>query len=126
MNDLLLKIENGNARIGIIGLGYVGLPLSMTFARKFGVIGYDLNENTVESLKNGISTIRDISNDILCEYVSNSFFPTTDHNVLKKCDFLIICVPTPLTSEKEPDLSYIKNACNYDRYVLEERAIRYS
>lgn len=112
MDNLLLKIKNGNARIGIIGLGYVGLPLSMTFARKFDVIGYDLNENTVESLKNGISTIRDISNDILCEYVSNSFFPTTDHNDLKNCDFIIICVPTPLTSEKEPDLSYIKNACN--------------
>jgi len=111
VNELLLKIENRNAKIGIIGLGYVGLPLSMTFAKKFDVIGYDINENTVESLKNGISTIRDISNDILCKYISYTFFPTNDYNELKNCDFIIICVPTPLTSEKEPDLSYIKNAC---------------
>jgi UDP-N-acetyl-D-glucosamine dehydrogenase len=112
VNNLLVKIENRDVRIGIIGLGYVSLPFSVTFARKFDVIGYDLNENTVESLKNGISTIRDISNDVLCEYVFKSFFPTNDYNDLKNCNFIIICVPTPLTSEKEPDLSYIKYACN--------------
>ena len=121
MNNLHLKIENGNARIGIIGLGYVGLPLSMAFARMFDVIGYDLNENTVESLKNGISTVRDISDEILCKYVSNTFFPTNDYNDLKNCDFIIICVPTPLTSEKEPDLSYIKSACTTITKILRKR-----
>ena len=109
------------AKIAVIGLGYVGLPLSMAFARVFDVIGYDLNENTVESLKNGISTVRDISNEILCKYVSNTFFPTNDYNDLKKCDFIIICVPTPLTHEKEPDLSYIKSACTTIAKILRKR-----
>ena len=121
MNNLLLKIENENARIGIIGLGYVGLPLSITFARKFDVIGYDINENIVESLKSGISTVQDISDEILCKYVSNTFFPTNDYNDLKNCDFIIICVPTPLTYEKEPDLSYIKSACTMIAKILRKR-----
>lgn len=111
MEKLLLKTDNFESKIGIIGLGYVGLPLSIAFSKKFNVIGYDLNENTISSLISGISTVQDINNDILCEYVSKTFFPTSNPDELSNCDFLIICVPTPLTNEKEPDLRYIKNAC---------------
>jgi UDP-N-acetyl-D-glucosamine dehydrogenase len=108
---LKLKIRNKTAKIGIIGLGYVGLPLAITFAKKFKVIGYDNSKKVIRSLLEGNSTITNLSSDQLSLFLNKTFFPTTDHTKLKDCDFLIICVPTPLTAEREPDLSYVKSAC---------------
>ena len=118
MKNIITKIENKIAKIGIIGLGYTGLPLAIAFAKRFNVVGYDINEKTVNHLLNGESHILDVGNSDLKQYLNNSFYPTTDHKELEKCDFIIICVPTPLTEAKEPDLSYIKNACETIAKIL--------
>ena len=111
MKNLLLKIKTKTAKIGIIGLGYTGLPLAIAFAKKFNVVGYDTNEKTVNYLLGGKSHILDVGDGDLKQYLNKSFYPTTDHKDLEECDFIIICVPTPLTEQKEPDLRYIKSAC---------------
>jgi UDP-N-acetyl-D-glucosamine dehydrogenase len=111
MKNLLMKFKDKTATIGIIGLGYTGLPLAIAFAKKFNVVGYDTNEKTVDYLLGGKSHILDVNDDMIKKYLNKSFYPTTNHKALEKCDFIIICVPTPLTAEKEPDLSYIKSAC---------------
>ncbi|RLI76191.1 UDP-N-acetyl-D-glucosamine dehydrogenase, partial [Archaeoglobales archaeon] len=118
MKNLLMKIKDKTARIGIIGLGYVGLPLAVAFARKFEVVGYDINEKTVNNLLNGKSHILDVSDDMIKKYLKKSFHPTADHKELEKCDFIVICVPTPLTAAKEPDLRYIKSACEVIAMIL--------
>lgn len=118
MKELLSSIESKCAKIGIIGLGYVGLPLSLAFAQKFNVFGYDTNIKIINQLKCGKSHIIDIHDDKLKKYLNKSFYPTNELNEFKDCNFIIICVPTPLTSEKEPDLSYIKNACKSISRIL--------
>ena len=97
MEELIAKIENENAEIGIIGLGYTGLPLALIFAKKYHVIGYDVNKNNVSALLKGESGIKDVKNEELKKYLNKTFFPTNNYDELKKCDFIVICVPTPLT-----------------------------
>lgn len=106
------KIAQRKAYIGVIGLGYVGLPLSIEFAKAgFTVYGIDVNTANIKSLKKGRSYILDVpSEDVASLAVSGKFRPTTDYTVVKKLDAIIICVPTPLSKTKEPDISYILNA----------------
>jgi len=118
MQNLLSKIRDRSAKIGIIGQGYVGLPLAMAFAKKFLVFGYDVSSDTVEHLLTGNSHILDITDNQLTCYLGKTYFPTSDAKDLFRCDFLIICVPTPLTEDKIPDLSYIKNAGAIIKTVL--------
>ena len=115
---LFEKINNNTACVGVIGLGYVGLPLALSFSKKFHTIGFDVNEKCINLLKSGKSYILDIKDVDLQEYLNNSFNPTADPQQLKHCDFLIICVPTPLTENMEPDLSYIKSACTTISNIL--------
>ena len=105
--ELITKIRNKNALIGIVGLGYVGLPLAVAFSKKFKVIGYNKDENKVELLRHNKSYIEDIDDE---EINLNNFTPTANPKDLKKCDFILIAVPTPLREDKTPDLSYIKKA----------------
>jgi UDP-N-acetyl-D-glucosamine dehydrogenase len=102
-------------------LGYTGLPLAITFAKKFNVVGYDIKEKTVEYLLGGKSHILDVGDSDLKQYLNKSFYPTTNLKDLEECNFIIICVPTPLTAEKEPDLVYIKNACETIARILRLR-----
>lgn len=110
MQILKEKIENNSAIIGIMGLGYVGLPLALAFSEKFKVIGYDVNNKAITSLNEGISYIKDVSDKEIQNYINKTFFPTNDEKCLEICDFFIICVPTPLNSEHEPDLKYVESA----------------
>jgi UDP-N-acetyl-D-glucosamine dehydrogenase len=119
-NTLIDKTNNYTAFIGIIGLGYVGLPLAITFSKKFHTIGYDISDKFITNLLRGKSHILDVPDNTLQTYLGKSFFPTKNPEDLKKCDFLIICVPTPLSEQKEPDLSYIKNACRTISRVLQK------
>jgi len=108
--DLLEKIQNKSAVVGIIGLGYVGLPLGLEFAnKKFKVIGFDLDQFKIDSLSAGKSYIKHISSDrIKKAFVDDgNFTSTTDFSRLPEADALIICVPTPLNEHREPDMSYI-------------------
>jgi len=121
MEKLITKINDESATVGIIGLGYVGLPLAMVFAKKFQVVGYDVNENIVSTLKTGKSRILDVKDIAIQDYVNKSFFPTCNSDDLKVCDFFIICVPTPLTEERLPDLRHIKSACKSIAGVLRKK-----
>jgi UDP-N-acetyl-D-glucosamine dehydrogenase len=119
--ELLKKIENKTAVIGIIGLGYVGLPLGLEFAHKrFKVIGYDLDEFKINSLSSGRSYIKHISSDRIkkCFVGDRNFSATSDFSRLPESDALIICVPTPLNEHREPDMTYIENtALSIQKYL---------
>ncbi len=106
---LLDKIEMRTARICIVGLGYVGLPLAETFAwGGFPVLGFDIDAPKVEKLKRGESYIGHITSERVAELVGTGRFDaTTDPTRFPEADVVIICVPTPLTEAREPDLSYI-------------------
>src|SRR5215213_281122 len=94
-------------KVGIIGLGYVGLPLAVAFAEAGAdVVGVDADSRKVERLRRSESDVEDIASDRLRE-VAPRFTATTEHEHLGGCDAVIICVPTPLTNSREPDLSYI-------------------
>ena len=103
------KIDNKSAVIGIIGLGYVGLPLACSFARKgFKVIGIDRKRSRVNSVNRGESYIQDTSSSELRNLTRKGMIRTsTDYKDLKNCDVVQICVPTPVTENKVPDISYI-------------------
>src|SRR5665647_2030865 len=110
MEKLINKIRRNSAVIGIMGLGYVGLPLAMAFAKKFDVIGYDVNGKTIATLKSGKSHIKDVSPDTVNTYLGSSFHPTINADHLNKCDVFIMCVPTPLNEKNEPELKYVESA----------------
>jgi UDP-N-acetyl-D-glucosamine dehydrogenase len=107
--DLLAKIEAKTARIAIIGMGYVGLPLAVEFARSgFHVTGVDVNPRKMAALNAGRSYIPDISSETLAPLVADGRLTgTTDYGVLRDADAISICVPTPLGKSKDPDISYI-------------------
>lgn len=106
------KIISKKAKIGVIGLGYVGLPLAVEFAKKgFEVHGIDVDSNRVGLINKKRSYILDVTNeDIRATIDAGLLFATTDYKIIKKLDAVIICVPTPLRKTKEPDISYIINA----------------
>ena len=110
MQALQKKIENRQAVIGIVGLGYVGLPLVKAFWQKdFQVVGFDIDLQKVDALNAGQSFIRHIPSDAIAEWVkSGKFSATTDFVRTAECDALLLCVPTPLTRQREPDMSYIE------------------
>jgi UDP-N-acetyl-D-glucosamine dehydrogenase len=111
-NDLLARIRSKQARIGIIGLGYVGLPLASEFARVgFNVTGFDVDEEKVAAINVGRSYIPDVASSELVSSVSaGRLSATTDFSRLSEMDVADICVPTPLRKTKDPDLSYVVRA----------------
>jgi UDP-N-acetyl-D-glucosamine dehydrogenase len=105
---LLDKIQSQTSRVGIIGLGYVGLPLARGFAsRGFPVLGFDIDPDKVRRLQRGESYIGHISSATIREMLDRKFDATTDFTRLGEADAVIICVPTPLTETREPDLTYV-------------------
>lgn len=112
-NRLIEKIKNNSETIGIIGLGYVGLPLAVCFAEEnVNVIGFDKSKSKVDKINKGENYIKDIRDESLRQVVDDvKLNATTDFSNIRMCDALLICVPTPLNKFKEPDLSYIESAC---------------
>ena len=107
--NLIEKIKSKNARIGIIGLGYVGLPLVIEFCKAgFHVTGFDIDPKKVDLLREGKSYIKHISSSLLTSHCSQ-FTPTTDFSQLTAVDCIILCVPTPLNKNREPDMTYVFN-----------------
>jgi UDP-N-acetyl-D-glucosamine dehydrogenase len=107
------KIKNRTARVGIVGLGYVGLPLAMEFAKAgFPVTGIDIEPSKVAQLNRGESYVQDVAADVLGSLVgTRKFHATTDFSVISQLDTINIAVPTPLRKTKDPDMSYIVSAC---------------
>jgi UDP-N-acetyl-D-glucosamine dehydrogenase len=110
--DLLNRIASRKARLGVIGLGYVGLPLAVEFARAgFDVVGFDVAADRVEELNAGTSYIPDVSSAHLAEVVkAGRFRASTTPDALADVDIIDICVPTPLRKTRDPDLSYVVQA----------------
>jgi len=106
---LLEMIEQKTARIGIIGLGYVGLPLALHFGQKgFNVIGFDLDSRKIDKILHGESYIKHIPADQIKKMIdAKQFDVTIDFSRLSEADCILICVPTPLSDKMEPDLSYL-------------------
>src|SRR6476659_6718405 len=102
-------LKDRSARIGILGLGYVGLPLAMEFCRKgFRVTGVDVSRERVAALAKGRSYVLDVTGDVLARSLeAGRFKPTTRFDGLAGCDVVLICVQTPLRKTKEPDLSNV-------------------
>lgn len=110
--ELIDLIQNKGAHIGVIGLGYVGLPLATEFAgKKFNVTGFEVDAHKVALLNAGESYIGDVKAQIIKDTVDAGHLKaSTDFDYLKECDAIIICVPTPLRKTKEPDISFILSA----------------
>lgn len=111
--QILEKITSNEAIVGIIGLGYVGLPLAVSFAQaNIKVIGFDKNPEKVRKINSGENYIGDITEQELQSVVNGEYLIATDRfDRILECDVLIICVPTPLDIFKKPDMSYIESAC---------------
>lgn len=111
-DNLYGLIENKTAKIGIIGLGYVGLPIVLRFCEEgFNVVGFDVDPGKIKLLEKGKSYIKHIPSEKIASFIKGpkaSFKATTDMSGLSKVDAVIICVPTPLSDKREPDLSYVE------------------
>ena len=111
-------------KISIIGQGYVGLTLAMAASKSYKIIGFDSQITKVDSLLSGISYVEDVSNIELIEAMQNgSYIPTTDASKMEGSDVFVICVPTPLDDNRQPDLKFIEAACNTIAGVLTKPAL---
>ncbi|MCC6317739.1 MAG: nucleotide sugar dehydrogenase [Gemmatimonadaceae bacterium] len=110
--QLLARIKDRTAVVGVVGLGYVGLPLAMEFAKAgFTVIGYDVSQRTVDALMTGASHIQDVPDEAVAAQVkAGRFVATTVESQLRGCDAISIAVPTPLSKSRDPDMSYVEAA----------------
>ncbi|HUF03512.1 MAG TPA: nucleotide sugar dehydrogenase [Aridibacter sp.] len=119
--DLKKLIEDKTARLGVIGLGYVGLPLVVEFASEgFEGIGFEVDQKKADTINRGESYIVDVPSEAVAECVdTGKLSATTDFSRIEDCDAVVICVPTPLRKTKDPDMSYIiaagKEICKYMR-----------
>lgn len=108
MGKLKLDLDVSNAKIAVIGLGYVGLPLAVEFGRKYQVVGYDINTRRVEQLRSGNDVTLEASEEEIMSSKGITF--TADAGELKTCNCFIVTVPTPIDDYKRPDLSFVLSA----------------
>ncbi len=105
------KIKDKTAKIGIIGMGYVGIPLGLEFANKgFAVLGFDKDNNKIDSINTGKQIMKHIKKGNMRNFISNGGSATNDFSKISDMDCIIICVPTPLDIHEQPDMSYVEDA----------------
>ena len=105
------KIRDKEARIGIIGMGYVGIPLGLEFANNgFNVLGFDKDKKRIDAINEGKQVMKHIKQKDMANFVANNGSATNDISNLNGMDCLIICVPTPLDVHEQPDMSYVEAA----------------
>lgn len=124
--SLFDSIRDKVARVGVIGLGYVGLPLAVEKAKAgFDVLGFDIQKHKVDKVNRGENYIGDVVQEELAELVlQGKLAATSDFSRLQECDVVTICVPTPLDVFKQPDLSYVKNTAEYiARYLKRDMLV---
>ncbi len=114
MNNILIdKIISRTAVVGIVGLGYVGLPLVRAIISKgFSVVGFDVNHKKIEDLLNGKSDVTTVTESDVANMLHHKVRFTTNFEGISCCDIILVCVPTPLTKNREPDLSYVVKSFN--------------
>jgi len=120
------KIKNKSAKVGVIGLGYVGLPLAIEFAKSgFDVIGIDIDVSKINLINDGKNYIKDIDNNTFKEVIeSKKFCATSDYSTVIELDSISICVPTPLNKQKDPDITFIVSVMDkIKKYLHEDMAI---
>src|SRR3989338_2463111 len=120
--ELNRRIKDRKAKVAILGLGYVGLPLCLEFLKSgFEVIGLDINEEKVKSLTQAESYVTDISHEELSKALkTNRFLVSSDFSLLQEVDTVSVCVPTPLRKTREPDISFIISAAKAIRKFLKK------
>lgn len=109
-DELLSRLHDGSAVIGVIGLGYVGLPLALGFAKNYRVFGFDIRPELIQELRRGEARDHGIPREEMIAALDSRFMPTADFGRLQECDFIIIAVGTPLTEGHDPDLSQVEAA----------------
>ena len=108
---LIRKIEQKKAKIGIMGMGYVGVPLGLEFSRKkLKVMGFDTDEKKIKDINSGKEIMKHISKKMMQEFTTNHGKATSNFNLIKDMDCILMCVPTPLDVYEQPDMSYVKKA----------------
>lgn len=105
--SLYEKIINGDEKIGVIGMGYVGMPIAVAFSKKVNVIGFDINKSKIEAYRRGIDPTQEVGNDVIR---TSSINFTSDEDVLKNTKFIIVAVPTPVNTDHTPDLTPVISA----------------
>ncbi len=112
LDTLRDRISTKKARVGVLGLGYVGLPLAVEFARAgFEVVGIDVQQTKVDEFNSGHSYIKDVKDDVFTPLVkSGKLRASSDFSVIRDLDTIDICVPTPLRKTKDPDMSFVVSA----------------
>ncbi len=113
-SEIIGKIKNKTALVGVIGMGYVGLPIALRFAEVgISALGLDIDPKKIESINAGQSYIEHIPSSVIAERINQGLFSATDDfSRMTQCDALIIAVPTPLTDKMEPDLSYVESTAD--------------
>ena len=108
-DSLLTRITNCDATVAIMGMGYVGFPLAIaTHAKGYRVIAYDVDTMKIDSLNAGKSYLKGIDDSAVTTLMSDGkFIATADASALRDADIIILCVPTPLTKHREPDMTYV-------------------
>ncbi|MBO4980531.1 MAG: nucleotide sugar dehydrogenase, partial [Lachnospiraceae bacterium] len=105
--NLYEKLVSGEEKLSLVGLGYVGMPIAVAFARKIKVVGFDLNEKKIELYKSGIDPTNEVGNDVI-KNTKVDF--TADPSKLKEAKFHIVAVPTPVNDDHTPDLTPVEGA----------------
>ncbi len=114
LGKFISLIASKSATVGVVGLGYVGLPLSVSIAKAgFRTIGFDIDEAKIAQINSSKSYIDAVSSEDLAEFATSGIFKaTTDFSQFATCDVICLCVPTPLTRQREPDLSFVESTAN--------------
>ena len=121
MKNLINKIKNKRLKVGVIGLGYVGLEILLSInEKKFITFGFDKDALKIENLKKNIPTISTIKKQRILNLKKNFFYNLKNISNINNCDVILICVPTPLNKNLKPDMSYVKNSIKWSEVLLEK------
>ena len=122
--EIISKIKKKKIIIGIVGMGYVGLPLAKSFVKKNIITyGFDIDRNKINKLKKGISYINYFKNNDIKKMNSNGFIPTYDFSKISEVDMIILCLPTPIKKNKSPEMFYILSSMKTILPYLKENQI---
>jgi UDP-N-acetyl-D-galactosamine dehydrogenase len=117
MNTFFEDLQQKNAKICVVGLGYVGLPIALEFARKFSVIGFDINQKRVDQMRRGVDPSKELTAE---EFENTDIYFTADLEEIREAKFYVVAVPTPIDEHKTPDLRPLLSACNTVGKVLKQ------